>query len=116
MNGYSFSREGWRDGAGEQVWLPASKVGKELRWAQLGHDLEHAGAARQSEVGRLVGERDEARRVADLVAQSFPEPLHLGKAAGQGRAPHRGRDSEAARLLRDRQERERHDRDRGRGR
>src|SRR5438445_9342483 len=115
MYGYSFSRPGWVARDGEQVWLPASKVGKELRWAQLGHDLEHAGAGRQSEVGRVVGDQ-EARRVADLVAQSFPEPLRLGKAAGSGRAPHGGRESAAARLLRDRQERERQERDRDRGR
>jgi hypothetical protein len=115
MHGYSFSRQGWVDQDGEQVWVPASKVGKELRWAQLGPEVERAGAGRQSEVGRLAGDQ-EARRVAELVAQSFPEPLRLDKAVGSGRTPHRGRESEAARLLRERQERERADRDRGRGR
>ena len=113
MYGYSFSSPGWVARDGEQVWLPASKVGKELRWAQLGHDLEHAGAGRHSEIGRLVGDQ-EARRVADLVAQSFPKPLQLDKAAARGRAPHGGRESEAARRLRERQERDRNDRDRGR--
>ncbi|MFI1532779.1 relaxase/mobilization nuclease domain-containing protein [Streptomyces griseus] len=35
MNGYSFTLEGWTDGSGEQVWVAASKVARELRWAQL---------------------------------------------------------------------------------
>nr|AAN76286.1 unknown [Streptomyces sp. EN27] len=35
MNGYSFTLEGWTDGSGEQVWVGASKVARELRWAQL---------------------------------------------------------------------------------
>lgn len=35
MNGYSFTLEGWTDGSGEQVWFGASKVARELRWAQL---------------------------------------------------------------------------------
>lgn len=52
--------------------------------------------------------------MADLVAQSFPKPLQLDKAAARGRAPHGGRESEAARRLRERQERDRNDRDRGR--
>src|SRR5579872_6332580 len=57
MHGYSFSRPGWTDATGEQVWLAASKVGKELRWAQLGPDIERAGQSRQSEAGRLVADR-----------------------------------------------------------
>ncbi|MFF9322974.1 relaxase/mobilization nuclease domain-containing protein, partial [Streptomyces sp. NPDC014738] len=35
MNGYSFSLSSWTDATGEQVWVPASKVARELRWAQL---------------------------------------------------------------------------------
>ncbi|MEU3137573.1 hypothetical protein ABZ691_33010, partial [Streptomyces sp. NPDC006854] len=35
MNGYSFTLEGWTDGSGEQVWVAASKVARDLRWAQL---------------------------------------------------------------------------------
>ncbi|MGW3202389.1 relaxase/mobilization nuclease domain-containing protein [Streptomyces sp. NPDC001118] len=35
MNGYSFTLEGWTDGTGAQVWVPASKVAKDLRWAAL---------------------------------------------------------------------------------
>lgn len=35
MNGYAFTLEGWTDGSGQQVWVGASKVARELRWAQL---------------------------------------------------------------------------------
>ncbi|MGW2089709.1 relaxase/mobilization nuclease domain-containing protein [Streptomyces sp. NPDC001880] len=35
MNGYSFSLPNWTDATGEQVWVPASKVARDLRWAQL---------------------------------------------------------------------------------
>ncbi|MGW9054962.1 relaxase/mobilization nuclease domain-containing protein, partial [[Kitasatospora] papulosa] len=35
MNGYSFTLENWTDGHGDQVWVAASKVARELRWAQL---------------------------------------------------------------------------------
>ncbi|MEU2134915.1 relaxase/mobilization nuclease domain-containing protein [Streptomyces sp. NPDC018352] len=35
MNGYSFSLESWTDSDGAQVWVPASKVAKDLRWAAL---------------------------------------------------------------------------------
>ncbi|MFI6730910.1 relaxase/mobilization nuclease domain-containing protein [Streptomyces atratus] len=35
MNGYSFSLPSWTDAVGEQVWVPASKVARDLRWAQL---------------------------------------------------------------------------------
>lgn len=85
MQGYSFSREGWVDGSGEQVWLPASKVGKELRWGQLEADLgARREPARQCEAGRLVSEQRDAREVAALVTQSFPQPLQL-PAPGRGR-------------------------------
>ncbi|MFD5552033.1 relaxase/mobilization nuclease domain-containing protein [Streptomyces goshikiensis] len=36
MNGYSFTLAGWTDGTDAQVWVPASKVAKDLRWAALG--------------------------------------------------------------------------------
>ncbi|WP_420082948.1 relaxase/mobilization nuclease domain-containing protein (plasmid) [Streptomyces sp. JL4002] len=35
MSGYSFSLPGWTDGEGEQVWAAASRVSRDLRWAQL---------------------------------------------------------------------------------
>ncbi|MFJ4577518.1 relaxase/mobilization nuclease domain-containing protein [Streptomyces sp. NPDC088846] len=35
MNGYSFTLENWTDGSGGQVWVAASKVARDLRWAEL---------------------------------------------------------------------------------
>lgn len=35
MSGYSFTLEGWTDADGAQIWVPASKVAKDLRWAEL---------------------------------------------------------------------------------
>ncbi|MFZ3500666.1 relaxase/mobilization nuclease domain-containing protein [Streptomyces sp. 5.8] len=35
MNGYSFTLEGWTDPSDAQVWVPASKVARDLRWADL---------------------------------------------------------------------------------
>ncbi len=40
MNGYSFSLPEWKDAAGEQIWIAASKVSRELRWKELSRDLE----------------------------------------------------------------------------
>lgn len=45
MNGYSFTLAGWTDGSGAQVWVPASKVAKDLRWAQLHQVLGDGPAA-----------------------------------------------------------------------
>ncbi len=45
MNGYSVSIEGWRDNAGEQVWLPASKVHRSLSWSKLRGRLDPDRAA-----------------------------------------------------------------------
>ncbi|MFB9594029.1 relaxase/mobilization nuclease domain-containing protein [Streptomyces racemochromogenes] len=36
MSGYSFTVDGWTDGTGQQVWVAASKVARDLRWAELG--------------------------------------------------------------------------------
>ncbi|MFF2604187.1 relaxase/mobilization nuclease domain-containing protein [Streptomyces californicus] len=39
MSGYSFTLPGWTDRKGGQVWAAASKVSRDLRWAQLGSVL-----------------------------------------------------------------------------
>lgn len=56
MNGYSFTLDGLVDGAGEQVWFPASKVAKDLRWAALGPVLGDPpeGAPVRQVVGRAA--------------------------------------------------------------
>ncbi|MFI2373210.1 relaxase/mobilization nuclease domain-containing protein [Streptomyces sp. NPDC018833] len=45
MNGYSFTLAEWRDLEGMQIWVPASKVAKDLRWGELRSAL----AARHTE-------------------------------------------------------------------
>ncbi|WP_051811933.1 hypothetical protein [Kitasatospora sp. MBT63] len=40
MNGYSFSLPTWVKPDGEQVWVTASKTGRDLAWAKLGPVLE----------------------------------------------------------------------------
>ncbi|MFE7887484.1 relaxase/mobilization nuclease domain-containing protein, partial [Streptomyces sp. NPDC057411] len=39
MSGYSFTLAGWTDGTDAPVWVAASKVAKDLRWADLGKVL-----------------------------------------------------------------------------
>ena len=39
MSGYSFSLPGWTDKEGGQVWSAASRVARDLRWADLGRTL-----------------------------------------------------------------------------
>ncbi|MEU8886096.1 relaxase/mobilization nuclease domain-containing protein [Streptomyces hydrogenans] len=45
MNGYSFTLAGWVDGNGTPVWVAASKIAKDLRWADLGKALGDGPAA-----------------------------------------------------------------------
>ncbi|WP_327310125.1 relaxase/mobilization nuclease domain-containing protein (plasmid) [Streptomyces sp. NBC_01298] len=45
MNGYSFTLAGWVDGSDEPVWVAASKVARDLRWADLGPVLGDGPAA-----------------------------------------------------------------------
>ncbi|MEE1781512.1 hypothetical protein PUR71_00940, partial [Streptomyces sp. SP17BM10] len=40
MNGYSLSLPSWLDSDGEQIWIPASKAGRELAWGRLGPVVE----------------------------------------------------------------------------
>ncbi|WP_225102688.1 relaxase/mobilization nuclease domain-containing protein [Streptomyces sp. CoH27] len=60
MNGYSFTLDGLVDGAGAQVWYPASKVAKDLRWAALGPVLGDPS----------TGQSPPEARVAATVARS----------------------------------------------
>lgn len=88
MNGYSFTLEGWVDGKEEQVWIPASKVAKDLRWAQLGKivgdvppkatvpgqatpDLSPALQKLRTEVatGQLTITQEQAQRLADTLQE-----------------------------------------------
>ena len=114
MHGYSFSRAGWIDAHGAQVWLAASKVGKELRWAQLGAEIDQAGPGRQSdEVGSLVADR-QAARAAALAKTAYPKRVPVRDGSVTRHVPHGQRQSKVALRLREGQDREREDRGRGR--
>lgn len=56
MCGYAFSVEGWCDRAGKQLWIPASKVAKDLRWRQLGSVLGEAQDGAGAVTDRIPGE------------------------------------------------------------
>lgn len=55
MNGYSFTLDGWTDTTGAEVWLPASKVHKSLRWGDLSRQIERESTVPgESEVGAIL--------------------------------------------------------------
>ncbi|MEU5138086.1 relaxase/mobilization nuclease domain-containing protein, partial [Streptomyces californicus] len=65
MNGYSFTLEGWTDGSGQEVWVAASKVARDLRWAQLKDvigDDPVAGGPDAAATAELVGRATEMLR------------------------------------------------------
>ncbi|MFD6015029.1 relaxase/mobilization nuclease domain-containing protein, partial [Streptomyces rochei] len=80
MNGYSFTLEGWTDGSGEQVWVAASKVARDLRWAQLktviGDDPDFAVAKKNAPL---------SKDVTEFVAAAT-EMLHRGQAEREATA------------------------------
>lgn len=77
MNGYSASLEGWKDAKGDQVWMPASKVHKSLRWKQLDVDLadrrqqqavEQARQPQLSQAAAAMQRQKDTERESDLPA------------------------------------------------
>lgn len=83
MNGYSFTLAGWVDGADEQVWVAASKVAKDLRWAALAPVLGDASAA----TPRIPDPRTEVAVPApapSTVLQDGPTHAELAAAAERG--------------------------------
>ena len=40
MNGYSFRMAGYNDAEGKPIWLPASKLSRDLSWSKLKKDLD----------------------------------------------------------------------------
>lgn len=116
VRGYSVSRPGWVDAAGEQVWVKASEVDRKLSWSKLREQLGSDRSANASaiEAARTIGKgylsRDEAgsRRSAALAAESSP----VAPRADAGRS---AQDEAAARLARIRDQR-RAEQEQGRGR
>ncbi|MER5820636.1 relaxase/mobilization nuclease domain-containing protein, partial [Streptomyces californicus] len=92
MNGYSFTLEGWTDGSGEQVWVAASKVARDLRWAQLktviGDDPDFAVAKKNAPLSKDVSTSVEATSSEEHPALSTDPAARIlaqwrAKAAGQ---------------------------------
>ncbi|MGV4930284.1 relaxase/mobilization nuclease domain-containing protein [Streptomyces sp. HJ7] len=54
MNGYSFTLPGWTDGDGAEVWVTASKVAKDLRWAELHQVLGDGPTAARAAAAALT--------------------------------------------------------------
>ncbi len=68
MNGYSASLEGWTDTHGEQVWMPASKVHKSLRWQQLATDLAQRRQEQEAAIAQMSGEPEQAQEAEPIGA------------------------------------------------
>ncbi|MFE0606624.1 relaxase/mobilization nuclease domain-containing protein [Streptomyces sp. NPDC058892] len=81
MNGYSFTLAGWTDGTGAQVWVPASKVGKDLRWAALGPVLGDGPATPRIPDPRAA---IAAARATSTTLQDGPRNAELAAAAERG--------------------------------
>ncbi|MEU8765007.1 relaxase/mobilization nuclease domain-containing protein [Streptomyces sp. NPDC048659] len=82
MNGYSFTLAGWVDGDGAPVWVAASKVAKELRWADLGKVLGDGPAT--PTVPDPRAELVAAARATSTVLQDGPTHEELAAAAERG--------------------------------
>ena len=82
MSGYSFSLPGWTDSEGGQVWSAASRVARDLRWADLGQTLGQpdprvayavpAQSASAETEPRIESVDAEAQAAADVAARAFP--------------------------------------------
>lgn len=82
MSGYSFTLAGWTDGDDAQVWVAASKVAKDLRWADLGKVLGDGPAT--PTVPDPRAELVAAARATSTVLQDGPTREELAAAAERG--------------------------------
>ncbi len=101
VNGYSVTLPGWRDQAGEQVWLKSSDVDRKLSWPRVSKEL---GSDRSRDAGAI----EAARRVASAYPSRPQARPQAEKPAAEQAAERLGR----IRRQQDRQQ----DRDRGMGR
>ncbi|MCX4547251.1 relaxase/mobilization nuclease domain-containing protein [Streptomyces sp. NBC_01565] len=81
MNGYSFTLAGWTDGTDAQVWVPASKVAKDLRWAALGPVLGDGPATPRTPDPRIAFA---AAATSTTGLQDGPTRAELAAAAERG--------------------------------
>ncbi|MCX5278427.1 relaxase/mobilization nuclease domain-containing protein [Streptomyces virginiae] len=85
MNGYSFTLAGWTDGTDAQVWVPASKVAKDLRWAELHQVLGDGPATPRIPDPRIdFAVAPAAAPATSTVLQDGPTPEEFAAAAERG--------------------------------
>ncbi|MFD0574783.1 relaxase/mobilization nuclease domain-containing protein [Kitasatospora gansuensis] len=84
MSGYSFSLPSWVKPDGEQVWVTASKTGRDLAWAKLGPVLEPVSVAPPGQVEALLVDDDSA--TAAPVSKPPPDLARLRLAEARERA------------------------------
>ncbi|WKV76615.1 relaxase/mobilization nuclease domain-containing protein (plasmid) [Streptomyces sp. PCS3-D2] len=82
MSGYSFTLAGWTDSTDAPVWVAASKVAKDLRWADLGKVLGDGPAT--PTVPDPRAELVAAARATSTVLQDGPTREELAAAAERG--------------------------------
>ncbi|MET9618897.1 relaxase/mobilization nuclease domain-containing protein [Kitasatospora indigofera] len=76
MNGYSLSLPSWLDGDGVQIWVPASKAGRELAWGKLGPVIarqEPTGPPALDRTGRTPVDGDQAEQAEQAGSPERPE-------------------------------------------
>jgi len=84
MNGYSFTQPGWTDKTGVAVWLPASKVDRTLRWAELAAVL--GDPARTAAAERGAGRGGPVAPAGLTAGSGLPVPAGTGSRADELRA------------------------------
>lgn len=83
MNGYSFTLAGWTDGADEPVWVAASRVARDLRWAQL-HQVLGDGPARPQIPDPRIAFAAQAGPAETVLQRGGPPRAELAEAAERG--------------------------------
>lgn len=71
MNGYSFSLPTWRNGDGGQIWVTASKTGRDLAWARLRPVLDPPTGPVQPAPEPAVEQQQEAASRLDIARQAL---------------------------------------------
>ncbi|MFC8278163.1 hypothetical protein ACFUJR_37705 [Streptomyces sp. NPDC057271] len=85
MSGYSFSLPGWTDGEGAQVWSAASRVSRDLRWAELGETLGSPDPRTAWATPAPATEVAQEPKPAQVPHQPSHPPLTPGQAAAAER-------------------------------
>jgi hypothetical protein len=81
--GYRVSLPGWRDPAGEQVWLKASQVDRALSWNRVRPQLDAGGAESPDRPGRPARHTRDTRRREHRTAAGLAGEATTAKVARQ---------------------------------